>query len=411
MHGQAPPKRRSSDFADGAAVAVSIVMPCLNERDSLPHCIANAKQALALIAKSHALDGEVVIADNGSTDGSQDLARSLGARVVDVAAKGYGAALIGGFREARGRYLVMGDADGSYDFTDAVAMIGRLEQGADLCMGSRFKGGIKPGAMPWKNRYIGNPVLSGLLRLLFRTHISDSHCGLRALTRDAFERLSLSSTGMEFASEMVLKAVLRGLKIAEVPVTLSPDQRDRPPHLSPWRDGMRHLIYMLLLSPTWLFLLPAGLLFVFGLTILGALTVVGDAHSVQLGDVALGNHWAVVSSAAMIVAVQTGTIGIFALQYGYREKFRTPTPLARALLRISRLQYWVLAGAVLIAIGVTWTGMITEGWIASGFGALAEMRSLIAAATLAVIGNQIFFSGFLMSIVSGNRSRHDAFLA
>jgi glycosyltransferase involved in cell wall biosynthesis len=236
-----------------------IVMPCLNEAISLPHCLANAQTALARIAQDHGLDGEIVVADNGSTDGSQAIATAAGARVVAVTSRGYGAALIGGCQAAYGRYLLMGDADGSYDFTEGAAMIGRLHAGADLCMGSRFRGGIAAGAMPWKNRHIGNPALTGILNLLFRSGVGDAHCGLRAITRDAFDSLGLSGTGMEFASEMVVKASLKKLRIVEVPATLSRDLRDRAPHLRPWRDGWRHLRYMLMLSPAWVFGLPAVL--------------------------------------------------------------------------------------------------------------------------------------------------------
>ncbi|MEL7486502.1 MAG: glycosyltransferase family 2 protein, partial [Pseudomonadota bacterium] len=234
-------------------VDVSIVMPCLNETLSLPHCIANAKDALAQIKAQYGLEGEIVIADNGSTDGSQRLATSLGARVAPVRERGYGAALIGGAKAAAGRFILMGDCDGSYNFTEGVPMIGKLNEGYAVCMGSRFDGGIAPGAMPWKNRYIGNPVLTGILNLFFRTGVNDAHCGLRAITKEAFETLNLSGSGMEFASEMVIKAALKKLPMTQAPATLSKDLRDRPPHLRPWRDGWRHLRYLLMLSPTWLF--------------------------------------------------------------------------------------------------------------------------------------------------------------
>ena len=250
------PLRDAATFHETPVIDVTVVMPCLNEIVSLPHCIANARDALERITALYGLTGEIVIADNGSSDGSQELAETLGARVVPVQQKGYGAALIGGCEGAFGRFLLMGDADGSYDFTDGVPMIGRLLEGADICMGSRFKGGIAPGAMPWKNRYIGNPILTGILNLFFRSGVSDAHCGLRAITRDAFRSLRLSGTGMEFASEMVIKASLKKFRIAEVPATLAKDLRDRPPHLRPWRDGWRHLRYLLMLSPTWVFGVP-----------------------------------------------------------------------------------------------------------------------------------------------------------
>ncbi|WP_212525338.1 glycosyltransferase family 2 protein [Actibacterium sp. MT2.3-13A] len=385
---------------------VSFVLPCLNEAKTIAWCVSRAHEALDALREGHALTGEVIVADNGSTDGSQDLARAAGARVIDVAARGYGAALRGGFEVARGRNLVMGDSDRSYDFLEAVSMVLELQAGADLCMGSRFRGEIKPRAMPWKNRHIGNPILSGILRMLFRTTVSDAHCGLRAITADAYERLNLSSTGMEFASEMVLKSVLKGYRVAEVPVTLWPDGRGRPPHLNPWRDGLRHLIYMLLLSPSWLFLLPAALMFSFGLVVLAILLMAGDAEMARLGSLGIGDHWAVAASTAMIMAVQTTAIGLFALVYNWREGLRSPGRIAAAFLRWSRLQYWLLGGALLVAAGLVWAGSIALDWINSDFGALDEMRGLIAAATLIVIGSQIFFSGLLISIFSGYRARH-----
>ncbi|WP_040818807.1 glycosyltransferase family 2 protein [Litoreibacter arenae] len=387
-------------------ISVAFVLPCLNEATTLERCILRAREALAGIREKYGLSGEVIVADNGSDDGSQDIALRTGARVVHVAERGYGAALISGFGTARSQYLVMGDSDCSYDFVEAVPMIGELLNGADLCMGNRFRGGIKPGAMPWKNRYIGNPALSGILRVLFKTDIGDAHCGLRALTAPALERLNLSSTGMEFASEMLLKSVLLDFKIAEVPVTLSPDERGRPPHLNPWRDGMRHLIYMFLLSPSWLFMVPGVTLGLLGLAMMTALLVVGGDELVQIGGVFFGSHWAVMASAAMIISVQTVAMGMFAQLYNYKELIRRPSRRALAFLNASRLEYWLLAGMLLIAGGLAWISTITFGWIASDYAGLSAMRGMIAAGTMCVIGAQVFFSGFLMSVVSGNRSRH-----
>jgi len=272
---------------------VSIILPCLNEAGCLPACLANAREALTMMRTTYGLIGEIVVADNGSTDGSPAIAEKLGARCIHVTRRGYGAALVGGSAAAYGRFLVMGDADGSYDFRDAVAMVGKLMQGADLCMGSRFKGGIEPGAMPWKNRYIGNPILTGILNVLFRAGISDAHCGLRAFTRTCFDRLQLSGEGMEFASEMVIKAALLGCTIAEQPATLSRDLRDRPPHLRPWRDGWRHLRYLLMLSPTWLFAAPAVMAAGLALGIL-ALAGVG---ALQGSSAYVGNYWIILAGA------------------------------------------------------------------------------------------------------------------
>lgn len=406
MHGQAPPRRRSSDFADDAAVAVSIVMPCLNERDSLAHCVANAHNALALMAERFGLDGEVVVADNGSTDGSQDLARSLGARVVDVAAKGYGAALIGGFWQSRGRYLVMGDADGSYDFTDAVEMIGRLEQGADLCMGSRFKGGIAPGAMPWKNRYIGNPVLTGLLNLFFRSGISDAHCGIRAIRREAFARLGLTGSGMEFASEMVIKASLAKLRIDEVPATLSPDLRKRPPHLRPWRDGWRHLRYLFMLSPSWAFGVPAFALMAAAIVIL----TIAVMHFIGIipQEVFFGDSWTIVAG----FMLTTGHIGLIMQAathfYGVKQGYRTLNPLFGRLARVLTLEHALVIGGALLLISATCLAAIGVWWRDLGFAALPTTVPLVCAVTIGAIGLQTALGGFLLAVISGNEAQFAA---
>ncbi len=358
-----------------------------------------------MIEATYGLTGEVVIADNGSTDGSQGIAQAAGARVVEVPAKGYGAALQGGFQAARGKYLVMGDSDMSYDFTEALPMIGKLEEGADVCMGSRFLGEIRDGAMPWKNRYIGNPALSWLLRVLTGTHVNDAHCGLRALTRSAFQKMSLSSTGMEFASEMVLKAAIMKLDIAEVPVTLSPDGRERPPHLNPWRDGFRHLFFMLMLCPTWLFMLPAALLFAAGFAVLTALVVSGR-EMVPIAGFVFGDHWAVVASAFLMLSVQIAGLGLIAMAQAYREGLRKPTGAVGRFLGWSALYHWLLGGLGLMLIGLVWALAITVGWIGSDFGSLDATRDLMAASTAMVIGVQLAFTGFLLSIVSGNRLNH-----
>ena len=386
--------------------SVAFVLPCLNEAKTIEWCIDRALTAIAILNERHGLSGEVIVADNGSDDGSQDLAHAAGARVVNVVDRGYGAALIGGFAASDATYLVMGDSDCSYDFVEAVDMVERLMQGADFCMGSRFKGEIKPGAMPWKNRYIGNPVLSRVLRVLFKTKISDSHCGMRAIRRDAYLRIKPTSTGMEFASEMVLKSVLRGLKIDEVPITLSPDQRDRKPHLNPWRDGLRHLIYMFLLSPKHLFFWPALMLFIFGGAIFAALLTSGGQTMASIGGLRFGDHWAIVASGSIAIAVQSAIMGVIAMIHSYQQGYRTPSKRALAFLRHSRLERWIIGGCVLILIGFIWALMITANWIASDFGALNQFRQLLAAATFTVSGFQIIFAGFLLSVLSGNRATH-----
>lgn len=400
MHGQVQGSSGDAHGGTASAVAVSIVMPCLNEAESLPHCIANAHDALQRIAKAHGLSGEIIIADNGSTDGSQDIARSLGARVVDVTARGYGAALIGGFNAAAGHYLVMGDADGSYDFTDSVAMIGALEQGAELCMGSRFKGGIKPGAMPWKNRYIGNPVLTGILNLFFRSGISDAHCGLRAIRKDAFQRLNLSGSGMEFASEMVIKASLHDLVIREVPATLSPDLRQRPPHLLPWRDGWRHLRYLFMLSPSWAFGVPALLLIAAGMGILlfSALRLAGWVG----GPIVFGDSWSIVAGFMITTGHIAAMMQVATHLFGVKQGYRPLNPLLARFGTVLNLEYALVTGAALILAGMAGLAAIGIWWRELGFAALPTTLPLVAAATTGAIGLQTALGGVMIAVINGN---------
>ena len=377
-------------------------MPCLNERESLPFCIANAQKALALIAEKYGLSGEVVIADNGSTDGSQWLAETMGARVQPVEDRGYGAALIGGCRGAKGRFLLMGDADGSYDFTDGVAMIGRLTEGADLCMGSRFLGGIAPGAMPWKNRYIGNPILTGMLNLFFRSGIDDAHCGIRAITKDAFTTCQLSSTGMEFASEMVIKAKLRNLKIEQVPATLSPDLRDRAPHLRPWRDGWRHFRYLLMLSPTWLFGVPALLAMLLGGGLLGAAAaeylVPGTAPQIGAYWTLLGSALAALGHLAMLMAL-AGHL------YGIRSGYRQSTWVTRLASRFATLETMLVLGLSLIGLGGALLVWVALGWSVRDYHAARTIFPPVVGTLALTLGMQTVLGGFLMAIIAGHNAR------
>lgn len=387
------------------AYDVSIVMPCLNEAASLGECIERAQMALAALEQQNGFTGEVVIADNGSTDGSQQIARDLGARVVEVPVKGYGAALQGGFNAARGRFLVMGDSDCSYDFLESVALVQSLAAGNDVCMGNRFKGGIKPGAMPWKNRYIGNPALSLVLRVLYNTPISDSHCGLRALTKEAYRRLNLNSQGMEFASEIVLKASTLGLRMDEQPVTLSPDKRGRAPHLRPWRDGWRHLRFMFMLSPVWLFAGPAAVVGLIGALILAALASQPDGTMVSLLGLQFGDHWLPLSIVLILSAVQLFLLGMSATVFSIREGWRRPSRALRGFLRLFRLEHWMIAGSLLMLAGGAGVGTIIYQWAGSDFGNLYALREISAWATLFAIGLQTFFGGFLLSILSGAKAR------
>ena len=387
---------------EAARPDVSIIMPCLNEMQSLPHCILNAREALAQIAARYGLTGEIVIADNGSTDGSQSLATSLGARVVTVARRGYGAALIGGGEGARGRYLLMGDADGSYNFCDGVAMVGRLTEGADLCIGSRFAGGIAPGAMPWKNRYIGNPALTGVLNLFFRSGIEDAHCGIRAITKQAFEACALSSSGMEFASEMVVKASLQKLRIDEVPATLSPDLRERAPHLRPWRDGWRHLRYMLMLSPTWVFGVPALLALLVGAGLLG-----GAAVEYWHPGVApqIGAYWTLLGSMLVSVGHLSLLLALAGHLYSIRAGYRVPTRVTRIAARIATLETMLGSGLGLLALGAGVLVAVAYGWAARTFQAAPSLLPA-AVGTLAItLGMQNALGGFLMAIIGGHEAR------
>jgi len=377
---------------------VSIILPCLNEAGCLPACLANAREALTMMRTTYGLIGEIVVADNGSTDGSPAIAEKLGARCIHVTRRGYGAALVGGSAAAYGRFLVMGDADGSYDFRDAVAMVGKLMQGADLCMGSRFKGGIEPGAMPWKNRYIGNPILTGILNVLFRAGISDAHCGLRAFTRTCFDRLQLSGEGMEFASEMVIKAALLGCTIAEQPATLSRDLRDRPPHLRPWRDGWRHLRYLLMLSPTWLFAAPAVMAAGLALGIL-ALAGVG---ALQGSSAYVGNYWIILAGGLLTVAHSAAVLAAAGNLYGVREGYRRRSDWSKAFARWGSLEVMLIAGAVCVLVGGSILAGVLSYWSSHRFVPLLNVLPAVLGTSLLVIGAQNILGGFLIAIVNGN---------
>lgn len=380
-------------------IAVSIVMPCLNEAESLPHCIVNATAALARIEANFGLAGEIVVADNGSMDGSRALAAALGARVVPVTNRGYGAAILGGCREAFGEYLLIGDADGSYDFVDGAAMIGSLVAGNALCMGSRFRGGVARGAMPWKNRWIGNPALTGLLNLFFSTGIDDAHCGLRAIRKDALLGLGLDSPGMEFASEMVVKASLHRLAIDEVPATLSPDLRNRAPHLRPWRDGWRHLRYLLTMSPTWAFGVPA----LTAMTVGALILLVALAHQAGLagGFGPFGNSWAIVAGFLITCGHGTGVMALAMHLHSVREGHRPLTPHIALFAALARMETLLLAGAGMIGVALALGGMAAWQWSANDFAAPTSVLPIVAAAALGTIGLQTMFGGIVRAIVGG----------
>lgn len=393
------PLRRFTADREHHVLDVSIVMPCLNEAASLAHCIANARAALDKIHDLYGLTGEIIVADNGSTDGSQALATTLGARVVAVEERGYGAALIGGFEAAAGRYLLMADADGSYNFLDGVEMIQRLHEGGDLCMGSRFKGRIEADAMPWKNRYIGNPILTGILNLFFNSGISDAHCGLRAITRDAFFALRLTGTGMEFASEMVIKASLKKMRIDEVPATLSKDLRDRPPHLRPWRDGWRHLRYLLMLSPRWVFGMPGILALSTGLAIL-AMAIL---QAMLPGSFpAVGNYWVILGAALTSGGHLALLLALSAQLYGAGQGYRLLTPRGRRALTWLSLEKLLAGGVAFIGGGLLMLLTVLWHWQERHFGPTDSILSAVLGTTLITLGCQTVMGGFLLAILGGN---------
>jgi len=373
---------------------LTILMPCLNEAETLAICI---EKALSYIARS-GIAGEVLVADNGSIDGSQDIARRSGARVVDVAEKGYGCALINGIRAARGRYVIMGDADDSYDFVNLEPFVESLRQGYQLVMGNRFKGGIKPGAMPPLHRYLGNPVLSFIGRLFFRSSCRDFHCGLRGFDREAILGIGLVTPGMEFASEMVVKSIIHKLKVTEVATTLSPDGRSRPPHLRSWRDGWRHLRFMLLYAPSWLFLYPGLFMVLVGLAG-NALLLPGPR---SIGSIQLDIHTLLYLSAVLVVGVQSILFWIYAQMFAISQKLLPPDPHLERFRNIVTLEVGLIVGGLLLVLGILGAAASLEGWSLDAFGALhpqQTMRLVIPSATAIILAGQLIFGSFFLSVL------------
>ena len=377
-----------------SAPELSIVMPCLNEAETLETCIRKAQGFL----ERHGVRGEIVIGDNGSTDGSQEIARRCGARVVDVKVRGYGAALHHATLAARGRYVIMGDSDDSYDFSDLMPLLKELRAGRDLVMGNRFRGGIKPGAMPWKNRYLGNPVLSGLGRLFFKCPVGDFHCGLRGYSAEAFRRMDLQTTGMEFASEMVIKATLLGMDVAEAPTTLGPDGRSRPPHLRPWRDGWRHLRFMLLYSPRWLFLYPGLLLMLIGLGV-GAWLL---PQPRPVGGAVFDVHTLLYAAAAVLLGFQTCMFAVLARAFAASRKLLPERPLLTRFLRHSTLEAGLIAGLLLILAGLGGSAAAVWWWEARSFGPLdpaVTLRIAIPSVLALLVGSEVVLCSFLLGVI------------
>jgi glycosyltransferase involved in cell wall biosynthesis len=379
-------------------VELSILMPCLNEAETLATCIRKAQKSLRDLNVS----GEIIVADNGSTDGSQAIAEQLDARVVHVAEKGYGSALRGGIQAARGKYIIMGDADDSYDFTNLGPFLEKLRAGYELVMGNRFKGGIEPSAMPPLHRYLGNPVLTGIGRLFFRSPCGDFHCGLRGFSKAAIERLDLRTTGMEFASETVVKASLHGLQITEVPTTLSVDGRNRPPHLRSWRDGWRHLRFLLLYSPRWLFLYPGLLLMLIGTMVSGWL-LVGPR---VVDGITLDVHTFLYAAIAIVLGYQTVIFAIFTKVFAITEGLLPEDPRLKTLFRYIKLETGILAGALMLASGIGLSIYALSFWSATSFGPLDPSRTLrlvIPAVTAIALGLQTVLSSFFLSILGLER--------
>ncbi len=378
-------------------IQVSIVMPCLNEAETLASCIRKAKKAI----DASGLRGEVVIADNGSTDGSQDIARAEGARVANISEKGYGNALRGGIEAAAGEWIIMGDADDSYDFSNIAPFLESMRAGTDLVMGCRMPrggGSVSPGAMPWKHRWIGNPSLTFIGRLFFHCPVHDFHCGMRGFRKSAVQRMDLQTTGMEFASEMVIKATLLEMRISEVPITLHPDGRSRPPHLRSWRDGWRHLRFMLLYSPRWLFLLP-GLCLVLGGSVCIAVLATGQMH---FGRVTLDVGTMMASAMLLLVGTQLVWFGVFTRAFAVAEGLLPNHARLKRAMQLITLEWGLVIGILFMLAGGLSLGLAFWDWRAAGFKSISygdNLRRIIPASTLIVLGIQWVFGSFFLGVL------------
>jgi glycosyltransferase involved in cell wall biosynthesis len=379
---------------------LTVVLPCLNEAETVAVCVAKAVRSI----EENGIEGEVVVADNGSTDGSQQLAADAGARLVPVMERGYGSALMGGILAARGEYVIMGDADDSYDFTDLMPFIVELRKGADLVMGNRFKGGIEPGAMPPLHRYLGNPGLSFIGRLFFRIRVGDLHCGLRGFRRDSALDLNLQATGMEFASEMVVKATLAGQKITEVPTSLAKDGRSRPPHLRTWRDGWRHLRFLLLFSPQWLFFIPGIVMLALGLVIAGATAM----SPIAIGDVTFDVDTLAAAEGLVVIGFQSVFFWLFTQVYASSEGFLPKAPkVERFLARLPLERVLILSGVIGLA-GLLGLIFSLPPWQATAFGRLNyahELRLMVPSVTILALSCQVILGCFFLSILDIKQTR------
>jgi hypothetical protein len=373
---------------------VSLVIPCLNERATIGSCV---KEAFLGIRFSE-LHGEVIVADNGSVDESMEIAAAEGAKIERVGRKGYGAALRGGIAVARGEFIIMGDADGSYDLSDLAPFIERLRAGDELVIGNRFRGGIRRGAMPWHHRYIGNPILTGILNLFFRTGIGDAHCGMRAVRKEAFERLGCTTPGMEFASEMIVRASLLKMTIGEVPCVLRKDGRDRPPHLRSFRDGWRHLTFLMLFCPLWLFVIPACALMAAGLGVLIWLTP-GVRFFAGFG---LDVHTMVLAALCVLLGHQTLWLGLFAKHLGARTRALPADPMTETCVAGLTLERGLVAGGIVFVVGISLNAALLLRWRSVDFGDLdahQSMRLALWGLVAVVAGVQIMFGSLFLDVI------------
>lgn len=388
----------TSPVKDSETIEVSVVMPCLDESETLASCIGKAQRAL----RDANIAGEVIVADNGSSDSSVEIAEKMGARVVNIQSRGYGNALMGGIAAASGKYVVMGDADESYDFGHVPRFVEQLRLGADVVMGNRFRGGIQKDAMPPLHRYVGNPVLTRIGRLFFHSSVGDFYCGLRGFRKDAYERMGLRTTGMEFATEMVVKATLLRMRVAEVPTTLSPDGRSRPPHLRTWRDGWRTLRFFMLYSPRWLFLYP-GMALMFAGILLGV-WLLPEPRTV--GSVTFDVHTLVYAAAFVLLGFQAVAFAVFTKFFAISEGLLPSDPALDRLFKYITLEVGLLVGSLLTVAGLATSAYAVAAWGSKHFGALDyshTMRLVIPAALLLTLGAQTIFSSFFMSVLGLRR--------
>lgn len=377
---------------------LSIVLPCLNESETLGVCV---RKGLAVL-REHGIVGEVIVADNGSTDGSQDIARRAGARVVDVSEKGYGNALRNGICAARGKYVLMADADDSYDLSHAPRFLEKLRDGSDLVMGNRFRGGIQEDAMPFLHRYLGNPVLTWIGRLFFRSECGDFHCGMRGFRRDAVERMDLRSTGMEFASEMVVKAGLMGMKVSEVPTTLSPDGRSRAPHLRTWRDGWRHLRFLLMYSPRWLFLYPGLAMIVLGIA--GCVWLLPNPGHV--GNVGFDVHTLLYAFVSIVLGSQFVAFAMFTKVFAISEGLLPEDPRLARVFRYITLETGLIVGVLMTVGGIAGSALAISDWGKVNFGMLdssSMLRLVFPSVFSLMMGVQVICGSFFLSILGLRR--------